>query len=289
MLRGYAEFAVLVALSLVAPAALGDAPCYKGYRDTTPAERARITTALQAAKDAMPPAPEGWRIRGDDQFSVTSSLCQDRQLFPWNYSYTRGYGQFGDAAAREKLMQDAAAAMAAKRAAKQPQLDALQAQMQDIMQKQIALNQKQDYAGAEKLQPQAKKLEAEYEKLLAEISQPVEEAGTAYDEDRDMSVTVEVNGSAERPGPGATNLPLPSGARAAVRWQPENPEATDDHALYLFGNWKLDPDGSWLWAMRDGIPPSGPQAIAVKVTADRERLASFVQEIDFAKIAAIVK
>jgi hypothetical protein len=51
-----AHTAWLVALFVISPAALGDAPCDAGFRDVTPAERARITAALQSVKSALPPA-----------------------------------------------------------------------------------------------------------------------------------------------------------------------------------------------------------------------------------------
>lgn len=286
--RAYSRFAGLFALFAIAPTGFGDAPCNKGFRDTTPGERARISASLQAAKDALPAAPEGWRIQGDDQFSVPSSLCKDRELFPWQYSFTRSYVQVADAAQREKIMRDAAAAMAATQAKNQARLEALQAQMQQIMQQQMALNQKRDYAGAEKLEPQRKKVEAEYEKLATESSQAIAAAGQEYERDLYMSIAVEVNGSDGRPGPDAMQLARPAGARAAIRWPSENPDDTNDRALFLFGNWTQDPEG-WRWISRANVTAITPQAVSVTVTADRERLAGFVQQIDFTKIAAIVR
>ena len=76
--------AALVALLAIAPAALGDGPCDKGFRDVAPAEKARITAALQLAKSALPPAPEGWQQRSQDDFSIPSSLCKDRENLPWD-------------------------------------------------------------------------------------------------------------------------------------------------------------------------------------------------------------
>lgn len=48
---------VATAALAAAPVARSDAPCNKGYRDSTPAERATMTAALQAAKSALPPTP----------------------------------------------------------------------------------------------------------------------------------------------------------------------------------------------------------------------------------------
>jgi hypothetical protein len=281
--------ALIVTSFAVAPAALADAPCNKGYRDTTPAERARITAVLQAAKDALPPAPAGWTLVGPDDFSVWTSLCRDHEGTPWSYHFGRSYTQVGDSAEREKLMKDAAASAAAVRAKNQARMDALQAEMQKVMQQQMALNQKGDYDGAQKLQPQMEKAQAEYEKLINAQSQVIESAGKEFERDLHMTISVHVNPGTERPGRNATKLPLPAGALTALRWQAEDPDATDDHALYMFGPWKQGTDGIWRQGVRAGVPPSGSHAVSVQVTADRERLAKIVQSIDFGKIAATVK
>jgi hypothetical protein len=283
------RFLSVIAAMAFAPAGLCDAPCNKGMRDTTPAERARITAALQTAKDALPPAPEGWRLVGAEEFSVPTSLCLDGEKLPWDYTFTRSYSQVGDYAAREKVMQDAAAAAAATQAKNQPRLDALQAEMMAVMQKQMALNQKGDYAGAQKLQPQMEKVQAEYEKLATASTQSIDAAGKEYHRDLQMSISVRVNADSERPGNGAIPLAKPPGALTAVRWPSENPDATDDSALYVFGFWRQGPDGIWRSGTRAGVPTSGPHAVSVYVIADRERLADIVQKIDFAKIASIVR
>jgi hypothetical protein len=220
---------------------------------------------------------------------VPASLCQDGEKLPWDYSFTRSYGQVGDHAAREKVMENAAAAMAATQAKNQARLDALQAQLMAIVQQQMALNQKRDYAGAEKLQPQLEKTQAEYEKLANEGSAQIDAAGREYHRDLEMSISVRVNADSEHPGNGATQLAKPPGALAAVRWPSANPDVSDDSALYLFGYWRQGPDGIWRSGTRPDVPTSGPHAVSVHVTADRERLADITQQINFAKIAAIVR
>jgi hypothetical protein len=42
---------------------MADAPCIAGFRDSTPAERARMTAILETAKKALPPAPAGQERR----------------------------------------------------------------------------------------------------------------------------------------------------------------------------------------------------------------------------------
>ena len=278
-----------ISLLSAAPIAVADAPCNKGYRDTTPAERARITAVLQAAKSALPPAPEGWQLRGGDDISVTTSICQDGEAVPWDYSFGRSYGRVGDYEKRQKSFEDAAVLAEAERAKQKPRIDALQAEMMAIMQKQMALNQKGDYDGAQKLQPQLEKKQAEFDKALSAGSEHVEAAGKEYQRDLEMSIAVRMNADSERPGNAATQLPRPVGALAALRWPSANPDDSNESALYLFGFWKQWPDGTLRSGTRAGVPTSGPHAVSVLVTADRERLADFAQKIDFAKIAAILK
>lgn len=280
----------LVSLFTIAPVALGDAPCNTGFRDVTPAERARITAALQAAESALPPAPEGWQqVNANGEFSIPASICRDGEKRLWHYQTGRSYTNAASPEARQKIMADAAAAAAAGRAKNQAQMDALQQKMMSIMQQQMALNQKQDYAGAEKLQPQLDKVQADYEKLATAGNASIEAAGRAFERDLHMSISVDVNSRPRNPVRNVTNLPKPAGAVAAVRWQDEDPAATDEHALILFGPWQPDPKGGWLPGLRTGVPPSGPHAVSVQVTADKDRLASVVQAIDFDKVAAIVR
>lgn len=288
--RLHAAISAVVTILVFAPAALADAPCDIGLRDVTPAERARITAALQSAESALPPAPEGWRqVNADGQFSIPSLICRDGENKPWHYGTSRSYTQVGDYETRQQGMRDAAAATASVQAKNQSRMDALQKQMMSIMQQQMALNQKQDYAGAEKLQPQLEKVQAEYEKLATAGTETIEAAGREFDRDLEMSISVQVNATPQRPARNVTKLAAPAGAVAAVRWQDEDPAATNEYALFLFGPWKPDPNGGWRPGTRAGVPPSGAHAVSVYVIADRDRLASVVQTIDFGKVAAIAK
>lgn len=80
-----------------------------------------MTAVLHAAKKALPPAPAGWVIVGDDQ------------------------------EARNKIIADAAAASVAALKLKQPRLDAAMAKVSAIVKKQVALVEKGDMAGAQAL------------------------------------------------------------------------------------------------------------------------------------------
>lgn len=289
-IRSCRALAGVLALFAATPITLADAPCNAGLRDVTPAEKGRITAALQRAESALPPAPEGWRqVNADGEFSVPSSICRDSENTPWVYGTGRSYTNVTDPESRQKVMADAAAAAAAAQAKNQARLDALQAQMMAIMQKQMALNQNKDYAGAEKLQPQLEKAQAEYEKLATASTANIEAAGREFERDLEMSISVQVNAGAQRPGRDATPLPAPAGAVKALRWKNDDPAVSDEYALVLFGPWKQDPNGHWRPGVRAGVPPSGAHAVSVYVRADRERLADVVQQIDFAKVAAIVR
>jgi hypothetical protein len=146
-----------------ASTAVADAPCNSGFRDSTPAERARMTAILEIAKKALPPAPAGWKIGGYEEISVANSVCRDGENRPWSYGVARNYTRVDDYEARQQDMRDAAAHAAAEQAKKQPRMDALTAQMQALSQRQVALVQKGDMAGAEKLNHDMVKLLAEFQ------------------------------------------------------------------------------------------------------------------------------
>jgi hypothetical protein len=52
-------------------------------RRTTAAERQTMLRAMEAAKAALPPAPEGWQIGGYEELSVKTRTCQDDETTPW--------------------------------------------------------------------------------------------------------------------------------------------------------------------------------------------------------------
>ena len=288
-----AEIAFLVSLFAVAPVALGDAPCNTGMRDVTAAERTQITTVLQTAQSALPPAPEGWIIVVDtsNEIFVPSKLCRDHEAVPWNYGFSRTYRQVADAETRNKLLMDQAAQQAAAMKQRQPRLEAVQQKMQAVMQQQMALNQKQDYAGAEKLQPQLEAAQKEYEAIINESSSPAAEAANekAFSRDLEMTIAVGVNPRNERAGAGATAVAPPAGARSAQRWHVESDTESNDRALYLFGAWKPAAQGGLQATPRAGVAPSGAHGVSVLVTGDAERVTQTVAKIDFAKLAAIVR
>lgn len=103
-----------------------DGVCVAGYRNITAADRSVMIEVLEAGKKALPPAPEGWVIVGDDKVNPPTSICGDVQRSPWYYQHTRYYQHVGDQDARNKAIADAAAIQAAAIKQKQPRLDAHQ-------------------------------------------------------------------------------------------------------------------------------------------------------------------
>jgi hypothetical protein len=273
------------------PVVLADAPCYKNYRNFTPAETARMKAVLQAVQDALPPPPPGWVIAGDDQPSVPQSLCQDVGEVPFQYTYTRYYRQVGDADARQKLVEDQAARDAAVYERKKPRLEAIQAQMEKLSAQQVALIQKGDFAGAEKLNPQVEKLQTEYQKVADEGYDTAQQAAVAKASahDLEMSISVGVNSLREIVPAEAAAATPPQGVQSAYRWHTESESVSNDEALYLLGLWKPIRQNSWRTGTRPGAPLSAAHTITIRVVADPERLPKTVAAINFAKIAATLK
>ncbi len=218
------KFLVMAACVAVAvsapPMAHSDGPCNKGFRDSTPAERATMTTVLQVAKKALPPAPTGWVILGDDQISVTTSLCRDYEGAPWSYDFNRSYQRVDDQEARNKIIADAAAASQAALALKQPRLDAAMAKMEKIVAKQVALVEKGDMAGAQAINEEMAKAQEDYQKIMDEGDSQAQMNTSLAKASRDQSmfINVVVNSNQEVPDASAKKIPLPPGALAAFRW-----------------------------------------------------------------------
>jgi len=291
--RFRAEIVFLVSLLAVAPAALGDAPCNAGFRDTTPAERAQVTAVLKAMQGALPPAPEGWIIVVDpaNEISVPDRICGDGERSPWPYGFTRSYKQVAGVESRMKLVEDQAANQQAAMARQKPRIDAALAKYQSVMNRQMALNQKGDYAGAEKLNPQLLAAQKEYEAILNEVYNPEAMAATdkEFNKDYEMSISVRVNPGSESVAPGAKSIAPPAGAKAALRWHVETEQASTDRALYLFGAWTAGANGRWIAGSRAGASPAAAHAIAVLVSGDPARVTSTIATIKFPTAEAAVR
>ncbi|MGH8135039.1 MAG: hypothetical protein ACRER4_01730 [Steroidobacteraceae bacterium] len=270
--------------------ALADAPCNKGFRNVTPAEHATITAALTAGKKALPPAPAGWVLQGDEQFSIQQSVCKDDELKPWNYSFTRYYRRTDDQAARDKMMEEAGAKSAAAYAAKQPRLDAIMARMTKLSERQVALVEKGDLAGATALNEDMAKIQEEYKKVVDEGDSEEQFQAAAAQASRDLEMTVGLDVNAwwaQTPGD-STQLPLPPGARSALRWNTTSGDVETAHAEILLGLWRPVASGGFASMSREGVSPSAAHTILIRVNADASRFESTIAAIDFAALAKLV-
>jgi len=273
-----------------APIARSDAPCNKGFRDSTPAERAAATAVLQAAKSALPPAPVGWVIVGDDQFSVPRNLCRDYEAAPWSYHFSRSYTRIDDQDARNKIMADAAAAAVAVQAQKQPRLDAILAKNEVLVKKQIALVEKGDMAGATALNEEMARLQEQYKKVMEEGDSDTQMAASLAEASRDqhMYISVVVNSNQVKPDNDAKVMSPPAGAHAAYRWSNTRDGVTEDHVLMLLGQWRPAADNVWKRVLHPEMAPTAAQVMSISVTADPDRIAGIISSIDVRTLATKV-
>jgi hypothetical protein len=283
-------FVFAVTMIAVASMARADGVCHTGYRDTTAAERATLTSNLEAAKKALPAAPAGWAIVGDDKVLAPTSLCRDYERDPWATEHTRYYQRVDDQEAREKIMADAAAANAAAMKLKQPRLDAITAKMDKLTKTYTSLAAKGDTEGAAAIYTEITKAQEENEKILKEgnSEQQMAAAMDKASRDRTMNITLKINAGGETPGGGAKNLPLPAGARTAVYWLANGRDPHEERAFVLVGQWTPGSQGQWQPVRRAGAAVQAAHFISVNVVADSERLAPTVAAIDFKSLAAML-
>ncbi len=279
-----------VASLVGASVARADGPCYKDFRDTTPAERATMTAILETVKKALPPAPTGWVILGDEQVSVPRSLCRDFELSPLGYGFTRNYQRVDDQEARDKIIEEAGAKSKAAMDLKQPRLDAIMARMEKLSQRQVALVEKGDLAGAAALGDDMDKIQQEYQKVIDEgdSEQQFQEAAERAGRDVVMTVSLEVNAGRASKMSDAITLPLPPGAKSALRWTTTGANSTGGGAQILLGLWRTAPTGGWVSMSRANHPLAAAHTMAINVNADASRIESAVGAIDFNALAKLL-
>ncbi len=281
-----AAWALLAALG--ASPAHSDGVCEKGIRDTTAAERATITSVLEAAKNALPPAPQGWIIVGDDQVSAPTSICGDYELSPWRYEYTRYYQRVDDQAARNELIKAAADRSVADMEQKQPRLDAINARMQAIVARQVALVEKGDYTAAAAMNEQLASIQEEYKKVLDEgnVAEQNEAAFQEAARDQTMNIQVRVNSPTEWRTADAKAFKPPPGAVAAFRWTDSaRGDVQEDSALLLLGHWKPPTSDHSELVRRANVPLSAAHGISIRVAADASRIAPMIDAMHFRDLA----
>lgn len=266
-----------------------DAPCDKGYHDTTPEERATMTTVLESARAAVPDPPTGWvRTLHDDSVSPPTSVCLD--FSPWTYSYGRSYTRVEGAEERERVIAAAGEQVRAAAAARQPQVDAFNARMTELSTRFSQAATSGDDAAIQAVNAEMQAFQEEYQRFMAEDdSLAVFEAATASQYlDLEMSIAVRVNPTHGSPGQGAQAFDVP-GAASAHQWisDEERQVAT---ALVLFGEWRPASSGYGLESvLPDSAAPEQPHAIAVQVDAHKDRIAALLEATDLDAIAALLE
>ena len=264
-----------------------DRVCEKDYRDTTQAERETITTNLENAKNAMPPAPEGWVIQGDDQVQATTSICRDDESEPWPYQYTRYYQRVDDQDERSQILQAAAGERMADMQAKQPRLDAIMARNTALTQELVDASQKGDFARAEVISVKMDKNNQEYEAVLSEggIEERMHDAEVAASRDQTMTISIAFNSPTESNMSDAEKLQVRQ-ATDAYHWTSMRDVVEEENATILLGQWRLNDSGFLQTVPRRGAAAWAAHTISIHVTADPGRLGPTIDAIDFDALTA---
>ena len=246
-----------------------------------------MTSVLDTAKRVIPAAPEGWVIRGDDTYSLRTTICRDQETAPWGYEFMRYYQRVDDQEARTKLLASAGAEMAAQMEAKQPRLDAIMAKIQAMTPEALAAAQSGDYARVESINQEMAKASEEYKQIMEEggTTEKMNAAAAEASRDVEMSVVVRVNSNFEFPAPEAERLPPPAGAQSAFRWSEKNGNVQEAHALVLLGQWQPRSEGGLQAVLPRNAAAPAAQALSVHLVADDSRLAPTLAGIDFNALA----
>jgi hypothetical protein len=290
-MKNKAIFVGFLSLLCFVTAAVADSVCNAGYRDTTPAERAKMKSVMETIRGAMPAPATGWVIGGDESLSIPQSLCQDYARIPLDYGFSRLYRNAAGAEQQMKTFNDAAAIQAEAYKKKQPRLEAIQAQLEATVAKQVPFFQKGDVAGAQKYDAEIARLQAEYQRVADEGNDPaaLEAAAKQANRDSELTIAVRINPMTVSTPPQAKPTARPAGAGSAYRWHVEDESQSNDHALYYFGTWFKRPDGTLQPMPRQGAPFSAAHGLTIEVIGDPERVTKTLAVIDFAKVAAVLE
>ena len=290
VLPAVAPTAIILLELFAGPVANANGVCEKGNRDTTAAERSTMTNALETVKAALPQAPDGWVIGGHEEISVPGSICLDFEDTPWPSDFSRLYNRVDDAAEREQAMAEAAAAVQADMAAKQPRMDALIAKAQEVNAALVEAMQNGDQARIDALGSELTQVQAEIESLYTDSSRQsqLDAVGAAEMQDRTMQISVQLNARSSDSSDMQSSEVLP-GASFAFRGQTTDGGVTNARALVLFGDWQTREGEILESGKRRGVSSAAAHAISVTVTADPARLDTLLAAIDFEAIAALVE
>jgi hypothetical protein len=249
-----------------------------------------MTTVLEAVRVALPPAPEGWIVQGDDALSIIDNICGDYAIIPWQYGFGRHYQRIDDYEARQQKIAAAGAEMRADMEAKQPRLDAITARSQDLGAELAAAAEKGDFARADEINQEIFAASEEYKRIMDEgdATERMNALFAEANQDLHMSVRTNINPmTASPPAEGAGEFDLPAGATSAFRWSTTSGDAQEDQVLVFFGEWQTSPEG-FLRPVRPGSSANlvKPHAMTVQVTAHASRIAAIIDAIDFEALAA---
>ncbi len=267
-----------------------DSVCYRGHRDTTADERATITAVLEAVRGALPPAPEGWILQGDEALSVIDNICGDYAIIPWQYEFGRHYRRVDDQDARQAKMEAAGEILRADMAAKQPRMDAMIARSQVLGAELAAAAEKGDFARVDEINQEIYAAGEESKKIMDEgdAKERMEALFAEASRDMDMSVRATINPlTVSPPDEGASEFDLPAGTTSAHRWSDTGGDLQEDQVLIFFGEWRTTPEGLLTPVRPDGSANMvKPHAMTVQVRAHAGRIAAIVDAIDFEALAA---
>ncbi len=275
---------------LFAARASADAECVKGYRDTTADERSTMTRVLEAAKAALPLAPNGWIIGGYEEVSVRQSTCMDDESTPWSYGITRTYNRTDNVEEREAAEQAIGAEVRATQAANQPRIDALMARNQELGSELAAAAERGDQARIDEINREIEIVAKQFEALLNEsnFDAQAERLAAATMQDVEMSAHVAVN-SLVASDAAMQRIAPPAGADDAFAWQVTSGGVTRGHVLVLLGTWRARAAGGVELVRRGDASPSVPRAVSIHVTADPARVDGLLAGIDLRAIGALLR
>lgn len=275
---------------LLTSASYGDGVCYRGYRDTTADERATMSEVLEAVKGALPPAPEGWVVLGDDALSIMTTICGDFAIIPWQYEFGRSYQRVDDQEARQKKLEEAGELMRADMAAKQPRLDAITARGEVLGAELGVAAEKSDFARVDEINQEIFAAGEEYKRIMEEgdATERMNALFAETSQDLQMNVRASINPmTVSPPAEGANAFELPAGATSAFRWSTTSGDDQDDEILILFGEWRTTPEGFLALVRPDrSANQVKPYAMTVRVRAHASRIAAIVDAINFEALAA---
>lgn len=278
-------------LAFSAATAGADAPCDRGYRDTSAAERATMMRILECVRHTLPPAPQGWMIVNDDPPSVTTSLCMDYERKPWSYGYGLTYRRTDKQPEIDAATRAAADLMQADFAKKKPRLDVLMARTEALSKQQVAFMEKGQMDKALALNEQMAALQEEYKKVADEGDAQARSEAMMNEAMRDIefSVSVRVNPWGASPaGADTAAITVTGNPVTAYRWNSRSEGSWQGGAQVVYGQWRPTSNGSLGLVARGHVPANAVHAISVNVDADQDRLASVIKAIDFAALVALV-